>query len=483
MKTSRYDTWMLSTPTARELFETYAKKLPVIDYHSHVDPREIAEDKRYQNLTELWLRSDHYKWRLMRAAGVEEHFITGEASDREKFDAWAGVLGRAVGNPLYDWSHLELKRYFGYEGALSEKTAEEVWNLTAAVLAGDKMTSRGLIARSGVELLCTTDDPVDSLPWHRKIKDDPEIEIRVIPTFRPDRFSDIEKPEFFEAIEELKTVCETKIQSLDDLERALKSRMDYFAEFGCRMSDHGMERAVYEPSAREAANRILRKRLAVMAGTLSEPDIQQYKTAMLQFFAREDEVRGWIMQLHFGCKRDINSAMYDKIGSNTGFDAIADGGFVTATARFMDDLLRENKLPRMILYSLNPNDNAAIDQLIGCFQSDPVAGRMQHGAAWWFNDHKRGIKEHLLSLASSGYLPAFIGMLTDSRCLLSYVRHEYFRRILCDVIGRMVEDGEFPDDRVVLGEIITDICHDNIGRVFEPGQPIEEELPGFTEEP
>ncbi len=458
---------MLGSKTARELFRLYAKNSPIIDYHSHIDAREIAADVRFENITQLWLRHDHYKWRLMRAAGVDERRITGDASDREKFDAWAFVLARAVGNPLFHWSHLELKRYFGYSGVLSEKTADEVWALTENALAKPEMGARGLIARSNVEILCTTDDPVDTLEGHREILADASVGFRVLPTFRPDRILNIEKSEFFEIIEQLEDVCETRIFKYDDLERALRERMDYFSEFGCRILDLGFERFTFEPASRETIGRIFGKRMSVITGVLTESELAQFKTAIMLFFAREALAMDWTMQVHFGCRRDNNTAMLRAIGPNTGFDSISGGGFVAPAARFLDALEQEDQLPRMIFYSLNPNDNAQIDSLIACFQKAPEPGHLQHGSAWWFNDCESGIREHLRGLSNSGYLPSFVGMLTDSRSFLSFSRHEYFRRILCDMLGKEVEEGRFPADLELLGGIIGDICYHNAKRLFD----------------
>ena len=458
---------MLGSKTARELFRRYAKDAPIIDYHCHIDAREIAEDVRFENITQLWLYHDHYKWRLMRAAGVDERLITGEASDREKFDAWAFVLARAVENPLFHWSHLELKRYFGYGGVLSEKTADEVWALTENALAKPEMSARGIIAHSNVEVLCTTDDPVDTLAWHRQLQEDPSVGFRVLPAFRPDRVVNIEKQEFFEIIEQLEDICEIRILKLDDLERALRERMAFFSEMGCRLSDHGLEHFVFEPASRETIGRIFSKRLSVITGVLTETEINQFRTAMLLFFAREAHALQWTMQVHFGCRRDNNTAMLRAIGPNTGFDCISGGDFVAPAARFLDTLEQEEQLPRMIFYSLDPNDNARIDSLIACFQKAPAIGHLQHGSAWWFNDCESGIREHLHGLSNNGYLPSFVGMLTDSRSFLSFSRHEYFRRILCDLLGQAVEDGRFPADLELLGGIIGDICYHNAKRLFE----------------
>ena len=458
------DDFLLHSPTARMLYRDFAKDLPIIDYHCHIDPADIARNISFANITELWLRHDHYKWRLMRAAGVDERLITGDADDREKFNAWAGVIGRAFGNPLYHWSHLELARYFGYEGILSEKTADEVWNLTKEKLASPGYRARDLITRSNVSLLCTTDDPVDNLSWHRQIADDKSVATRVLPTFRPDRAVDIDKIDFHLYISSLAEATDMRIDSLTSLQEALESRVDFFASCGCRLADHGTEEIVYDPAEPEEIERIFRRRLA--GEVLSPEEVNRYRTSMMLFFARAYHRRGWTMQLHFGCRRDNNRRMFASIGANTGFDTIADGDFVTPLAEYLDQLEQKDAMPRMILYSLNPNDNVLIDTLIACFQRGPDVGRLQHGSAWWFNDHERGIREQLLTLASQSYLPGFVGMLTDSRSFVSYTRHEYFRRILCDVLGQAVEDGSFAGDHEILGGMVRAICHDNAAGLF-----------------
>ncbi|NLW88188.1 MAG: glucuronate isomerase [Clostridiaceae bacterium] len=459
--------FLLKTKTAKALYDQFASKQPIIDYHCHIDAKEIAQDIRYENITQIWLRHDHYKWRLMRAAGVEERLITGDATDREKFDAWAKTVGRAVGNPLFQWSRMELKRYFGYDGVLSEKTADQVWELTEVALRRKAMSAVGIIKQSNVELLCTTDDPIDTLVWHGQIDENPEIPFRVLPAFRPDRALNIEKPEFFEFVEQMEDACGHSIHSIEDYFRALRVRMEYFAEMGCRISDHGMERFDFEPAPRDTINRIFRKRLAVMAGTLPEEEIQQFKTAMMLFFAETASELKWTMQIHMGARRDNNTAMTQVLGPNSGFDCISGGDIIPSLSRFLDELNSGGKLPRMILYSLNSNDDALLDSLAACFGKDTESAWITHGAAWWFNDHEKGIREHLASLMSSGYFPAFVGMLTDSRSVLSYVRHDYFRRIVCDVLGQTVEDGLFPADSILLGEIVKDVCYRNTKRMFD----------------
>lgn len=466
MKAFISDDFLLNSDTAKTLYNNYAVGCPIVDYHCHIDPGDIALDVRFENITQVWLKADHYKWRLLRAAGVEEKFITGNASDREKFTAWAGVLGKAIGNPLYHWSHLELRRYFDYHGVLSEKTADEVWRITENLLTSPGFGARDLITRMNVEILCTTDDPADDLKWHQQIAEDPTFSVRVLPTFRPDRAIDIEKSDFTEYITKLEEVSKTKINSLPDLLQALRLRMDFFAQIGCRLSDHGMENLVFEDTDLSAAGKVFEKRLAGNPGALSDIEVNQYKTALMLYCAKAYHELGWTMQLHFGCRRDNNQLAYRSLGANTGFDCVSGGAFVTPLVNFLNDLELESSLPRMIVYSLNPNDNPIIDTTLAAFQNGLVPGKLQHGSAWWFNDNFQGIRDHLISLASQGYLPAFVGMLTDSRSFLSYPRHEYFRRILCDLLGQMVEDGLFPNDTELLGSIVRDICYHNAANLF-----------------
>ncbi len=440
--------FLLSTDTAKTLYHEYAAKMPILDYHCHINPREIAENRKFENITQVWLGGDHYKWRQMRSNGIEERYITGDADDREKFQKWAETLPKLIGNPLYHWSHMELRNYFGYTGYLNGDTAEEVWNLCNARLQDDSMTVRSLIRQSNVTLICTTDDPVDSLEWHKKIAADDTFDVQVLPAWRPDKAINIEKPEFNSYIEKLSAASGVRIECWQDLQDALIKRMDYFDSLGCRVSDHGLEYVMYAPAPDEEVNAIFRKALA--GGTVTKEEQAQYKTAVMLFLARRYNRLDWVMQLHYGCKRDNNAYMYRQLGPDTGFDCINDYAPSAQTADFLNALSATGEIPKTILYSLNPNDNAAIGSIIGCFQGPGVNGRLQHGSAWWFNDHKAGMTEQLTSLANLGCLGNFIGMLTDSRSFLSYARHEYFRRILCDLIGGWVENGEYPADRKAL---------------------------------
>ncbi len=456
--------FLLSTPTARALYHGVAAKCPIIDYHCHINPREIFEDLHYENITRVWLGGDHYKWRLMRAAGVSEDFITGGAGDYEKFEKWALVLSRSIGNPLYHWSHLELRRFFGYEGLLSPETAREVWDLTGEKLRRKEYGVRGLIAMSNVETLCTTDDPVDSLEWHAKLAADDSFATRVLPAWRPDKAMNLEKPDYLEYLGRLSAASGVFIDSFGALKRALEVRMDHFANGGCRLSDHALAHVVYSPAGDLAVEEIFQKRLA--GGAVTPPEQEVFKTAFLLFAARRYKAMDWTMQLHYGCRRDVNPDMYRQMGPDTGYDCIDNHTPSAETAAFLGALAEEGALPRTILYSLNPNDNAAIDTICGCFQNDEAVAKVQHGSAWWFNDHLDGMTDQLRSLASTGYLAGFVGMLTDSRSFLSYPRHEYFRRILCRLIGEWVEGGMFPADRALLSGIVRDVCCDNARSYF-----------------
>ena len=456
--------FLLSTPTAQTLFHSYAEKTPVLDYHCHINPKEIAEDRKFENITQVWLGGDHYKWRFMRSNGVDEHFITGDASDKEKFFKWAEVLGKAIGNPLYHWSHLELQRYFGYTGTLNKNTAEEVWNLCNAKLAESSMSVRNLIKQSNVTLICTTDDPVDTLEWHDKIAADDSFDVQVLPAWRPDKAMNIEKPEYLDYLSTLSKVSGITVDSVSSLQDALKNRMDYFASKGCSVSDHALEYVMYAPASEAEVEAIFKKRLG--GGSVTREEELIFKTAFMLFVGKEYNKRNWVMQLHYGCKRDNNRLMYEKLGPDTGFDCINNYAPSAQMADFLNALIQTNELPKTIIYSLNPNDNQAIGTILGCFQDSTAVAKIQQGSAWWFNDHKIGMKDQMLSLANLGNLSGFVGMLTDSRSFLSYTRHEYFRRILCDLVGELVENGEFPADMDTLSEIIKDISYNNAIRYF-----------------
>ncbi|WP_251495549.1 glucuronate isomerase [Otoolea muris] len=464
MKAFMDEQFLLSTQTAQKLFHNYAEHMPILDYHCHINPQEIAEDRQFSNITEVWLGGDHYKWRQMRSNGVDEYYITGDAPDREKFQKWAETLETLIGNPLYHWSHLELQRYFGYKGHLSGETAEEVWNLCNEKLRTPQMSVRNIIKQSGVTLLCTTDDPVDSLEWHQKIKEDRSFDVQVLPAWRPDKATNIDAAIFTEYIEKLAGVSGVEIKSFADLKKAIVNRMAYFDERGCCVSDHGLDYVMYEPAADNEIEAIFRKGLAKEA--LTPAEIAKYKTAFMLFLGKEYHRLGWVMQLHYGCKRNNNGLMFDRLGPDTGYDCVNNYAPASQLADFLNHLVSTDQLPKTILYSLNPNDNAVIGTILGCFQDSSAAGKIQQGSAWWFNDHKTGMTEQMTSLANLGMLSNFVGMLTDSRSFLSYTRHEYFRRILCELIGGWVENGEYPDDEAVLERMIKGICYNNAAAYF-----------------
>lgn len=464
MKPFMDNDFLLSTETSRILFHEYAEKVPVLDYHCHINPREIAEDRKFDNITQVWLGGDHYKWRFMRSCGVDEFYITGNASDKEKFMKWAEVLGKAIGNPLYHWSHLELQRYFGYYGALNKHTAEEVWNLCNAKLAESSMSVRNIIKASHVTLICTTDDPTDSLEWHAKIAADDTFNVQVLPAWRPDKAMNIEKADYPDYLNQLSNVSEIAIDSFSSLKKALIKRMDFFASMGCSVSDHGLEFVMYQPASEATVEQIFSKRLK--GEPISREEELIFKTAFMLFMGKEYNRYNWVMQLHYGCKRDNNKLMYQKLGPDTGYDCISNYTPTDQLADFLNALVETNELPKTILYSLNPGDNEAIGTILGCFQDSTAIAKIQQGSAWWFNDHKIGMKNQMLSLASLGNLSGFVGMLTDSRSFLSYTRHEYFRRIMCDLIGTLVENGEFAPDMDILSEIVTNISYNNAVRYF-----------------
>ncbi len=456
--------FLLQTETAKTLFHDFAENTPIVDYHCHINPKEIAEDRQFDNITQVWLGGDHYKWRFMRSCGVEERFITGDASDYEKFCKWAECLGKGIGNPLFHWSHLELQRYFDYHGVLNAKTADTVWNLCNEKLKSPSMSVRNLIRKSNVTLICTTDDPADSLEYHSQIAADDTFEVKVLPAWRPDKAMNLEKPDYPEYLKKLSDAAGMEIASFADLKEALNRRMDFFASMGCCVSDHALEYVMYAPAEDVEIEAIFAKRLG---GILPSKDEElKFKTAFMLFVGRQYHKRGWVMQLHYGCKRDNNTAMYAKLGPDTGYDCTNNYAPSAQMADFLNALNCTDKLPRTILYSLNSNDNQAIGTILGCFQNSDAIAKIQQGSAWWFNDHKTGMEEQMTSLANLGNLSGFVGMLTDSRSFLSYTRHEYFRRILCNLIGNWVENGEFPADMETLETIVKDISYNNAVRYF-----------------
>ncbi len=456
--------FLLSTETAKTLFHDYAAKMPVIDYHCHINPKEIWENHKFRNITEAWLGGDHYKWRAIRTNGTEEEKVTGNADDYTKFCEFAKMLEKAIGNPLYPWTHLELQRYFDYHGALSSKTADEVWNICNEKLEKDEYRVRGLIKQSNVKLICTTDDPADSLEYHKLIRDDETFDVKVLPAWRPDKAMNIHLDGFGDYLKTLSEVSGVEVKDFDSLCEAFKVRMDFFGEMGCLASDHSLSGMFYEPATKKELNAIINK--GIKNKPLSDLEIKKYHTELLMFLSAEYAKRGWVMQLHMSVVRNTNSKQFSLIGADTGYDCIASAGDPAALTKLLDALQNQGNLPKTILYSLNPNDNAAIGSILGCFQNSDAVMKLQQGSAWWFNDTELGMRNQMKTLASLSLLGNFIGMLTDSRSFLSYTRHEYFRRILCDIIGSWVENGEYPNDIEALGQLVQDISYNNTVRYF-----------------
>ena len=455
--------FLLTNPTAKTLYHTYASRMPIADYHCHIDPKDIYEDRRFENLTQLWLGGDHYKWRIMRSNGVPEESITGSVSDREKFQRFAEALPRAIGNPMYHWCHLELKNFFGYEGTLNADTAQEVWELAEQKLREPEFSARGLITRSNVAMIGTTDDPCSNLEYHQKLAQS-DFATRVCPSFRPAPALNIHKNGFAAYIAKLSDAAGIPIHSAADVRKALTARIEFFNANGCRASDHGLDYIMYRPAGEDAVEAVFAK--AMSGELLTREETEIYQTNLLLHCGREYARMGWAMQLHFSAIRNPNSRRMAQLGPDTGFDCIAVTDSSAALYSLMDAWEREGNLPKTILYSLNPSDDQWLDTLLGAFQGSELPGKIQHGSAWWFNDNKTGMVNQMTSLANLGILGNFIGMLTDSRSLLSYARHEYFRRILCNLIGTWVENGEYPADIPYLGSLVEDICFNNAKRYF-----------------
>ena len=462
MKKFMQNDFLLSTATAEKLYKDYAEKTPIVDYHCHLVPAEIAENKQFKNITEAWLYADHYKWRAIRACGFEEKYVTGGASDYDRFKAWAATMPNLLGNPLYHWTHLELARYFDIHTPLNEKTCDEIWEKCNAALASGKMGAKDLIKMSDVKVICTTDDPADTLECHEKIAADKDFDTKVLPAFRPDKAVNIEKDGFKEYIaDKLSKSYGSSIQCLDDHLAAMLKSLDHFEKLGCKTSDHGMDYVPYEPCTAKEADEIFKTALSGKKLTAEQAD--KYKTFMLSFFASEFTKRDWVMQIHYGVIRNQSSKNFALLGPDAGFDTIAGYDCVRNALRLLDSFETAGNLPKMVFYSLNPVENAAIDAMCGCFQGNDkkIRSKIQHGSAWWFNDHVEGMREQLKTFAATGVLANFIGMLTDSRSFLSYTRHDYFRRILCDYVGSLIENGEYPDDIEAAGQIIYNISYKN----------------------
>jgi len=457
--------FLLRGESSKTLFYEYADKMPIIDYHCHIDPSEIYNNKRFATLTEAWLGGDHYKWRLMRANGAGERYVTGEASDWEKFLTFASVLPKAPGNPVYQWAHLELRRFFGCDKPLGPDTAREIWDFCNAKLASDENLSvRGILKQMNVEAIITTDDPADSLDWHKELADDKTCKTCVLPGWRPSSVLNADAPGFTEYIRKLGEVSGFHITTFDDLKASLLSRMEYFNRQGCRASDHGIERITFAPAGEEKINAIFTKRL--LGETLTAEESNRYLYAVLTFCAKEYARLGWVMQLHLGAVRDINSVMYDGLGPDSGYDFAGKSNDIYGLARFLDGLNTENLLPKTLIFSTDPADNLTVNTLAWCFTQEGIKGKVQQGSAWWFNDTCTGVKQQLTTFAEEGALGNFVGMLTDSRSFLSYPRHEYFRRILCGVLGEWIDSGMYPAYMDIAGGLIQDICYNNAKEFF-----------------
>jgi glucuronate isomerase len=461
------ENFLLQSDRAIELYHRFAEDLPIIDYHCHLPPREIAEDRRFDNLAQIWLAGDHYKWRAMRTAGVPERFVTGNASDFEKFLKWAETVPQTLRNPLYHWTHLELKRPFGIsDRLLNPQTAEGIWDRCNSMLARPEFSCRGIMRQMNVALACTTDDPADNLEYHAALAADQSFPVRVLPAFRPDKALAVENPMAFNSwVDRLAAASAMEIN--DDFARfmeALRARHDFFHGMGCRLSDHGLETFHAEDYTAADINSIFRRLRCGAA--LSEDKVLKFRSAMLYEFAVMDHAKGWTQQYHFGVLRNNNTRMFLSLGPDTGFDSIGDFAVARPMVKFLDRLDRENRLAKTILYNINPADNEIIATMIGNYQDGATPGKMQFGSAWWFLDQKDGMERQLNALSNLGLLSRFVGMTTDSRSFLSYTRHEYFRRILCNLLGREMKNGLLPDDADLIGSMVQDICHHNAARYF-----------------
>lgn len=455
--------FLLNNDTSRELFAA-AEKMPIFDWHCHLSPKEIYENKTPRDIAELWLAGDHYKWRAMRSYGIDEKYITGDSSGYEKFMAWAKVMPSLIGNPLYHWTHLELQRYFDIYEPLSEKTAQSIWERANAKIASGGFTPRELIEGSNVACLCTTDDAADSLEYHRLIAQDESFKCRVIPAFRPDKALGIELDGYRDWVKALESAAGRDVPGYRELKEVLTQRIELFASLGCRASDHAFTKVPYARADDDELDRIYKK--AVAGESLEAIEIEKYKTELMRFFAKEYARRGWGMEIHIGAQRNNNTRMFKALGPDTGFDSIADYEVAYNLSRLLDSLDLEETLPKTVLFTLNPKDNYVLGTMLGNFQSGEAASKIQFGSAWWFNDNLDGMREQMKALANLGVLAKFVGMVTDSRSFLSYPRHEYFRRILCGLIGDMVEDGLYPADMETLKGIVCDISYNNAKEYF-----------------
>ena len=461
-----HEDFLLHSRTARILFHDYAEDMPIIDYHCHLPPAEIADDRRWDNLADLWLGGDHYKWRALRSNGVDERLITGDASPREKFQAYAETMPKLLRNPLFDWTQLELARFFGIYEILSPDTADSIWERTRELLAAPEFSAQALMERSNVRVVCTTDDPTDTLEHHQRIRES-DFTIDVLPAWRPDKALAIDRPAFWNKwIDALESATDAPCCDFSDMMNALAARHAFFEEAGCRLSDYGIETVPdVEPPSPTALDQIFRK---VRTGGKATPEeVALFRFGTLVECGHMDAEAGWTWQLHYGAMRNVCTRIFDSLGPDTGVDCIHDLPVAHGLATLLNALDRDDNLPRTIIYNLNPRDNYLVGTLMGCFQRGPDAGKIQFGSGWWFNDQKHGMKAQIDALSELGLLSRFVGMLTDSRSFTSYTRHEYFRRILCDILGGEMESGDLPDDLELVGSTIRDICYNNAASFFK----------------
>lgn len=459
-----HDNFLLENSYAEELYHNYAKELPIIDYHNHLPPQEMVDNKIYGNLSQVWINGDHYKWRAMRTLGIDEHFITGEASDKDKFLKWAETVPYTLRNPLYHWTHLELARYFGEYDLLSPKTANRIYEETSEKLSSEAYSCQNLLLKMNAELVCTTEDPIDNLQYHKKLSSG-DFKVKVSTAFRPDKSILIEAEGYTDYLQKLGEVAQIEIQSYQDLCDALLQRVAYFNENGCKLCDHGLNYIDYLPASNQEINQIFTRKL--QGKTLSEEDIQKFHTAILMFLSETYHSYGWVQQFHLGALRNNNARMHRQLGPDTGWDSIGDYPQAVNLSAFLNALDSKDKLTKTILYNLNPSDNEVMATMIGNFNDGSVKGKVQFGSGWWFLDQKDGMTKQLNALSNMGLLSCFVGMLTDSRSFLSFPRHEYFRRLLCQILGDEIKRGELPNDMEWIGKIVQDISYYNAKDYFK----------------
>ena len=463
-KTFLDEDFLLQTDSARTLYHEFAKQMPIIDYHNHLPPDQIVADKTFENLTQIWLYGDHYKWRAMRTNGIHENYCTGDATDYEKFEKWAETVPYTLRNPLYHWTHLELQRYFDVHEVLNPRSARRIYDECSEKLRTPDYSVRNLLRKMNVEVVCTTDDPLDTLEYHQQLATEGTFEVQMRPAFRPDKFILIGNANFATYLQKLGTIVGFEINRYDDLTKALRARADFFASLGCKLSDHGLEQIYAADFTPEAADSILQKALA--GQTLSQNDILVYQSAILHFLGTMYHELGWTQQFHLGALRNNNARALRLLGPDTGWDSIGDWSQAMALSKFLGRLDEYDQLAKTIIYNLNPADNEVIATMIGNFNDGSIAGKVQFGSGWWFLDQKDGMEKQITALSNMGLLSRFVGMLTDSRSFLSFPRHEYFRRILCNMFGNDIENGEIPSDMEWVGQVVQNICYNNAKQYF-----------------